>query len=326
MERSGHGLILGKFLPPHAGHQYLVRFAQNYVERLTVLVCTLDREPIPGELRYAWMRKLFPEAHVVHITDDVPQEPSEHPDFWHIWRNLVLQAAQEPIDFVFASENYGPRLAAEVGATFVPVDLSRSVVPVSGTAIRTRPLAHWQFLPECVRAYYVKRICIFGPESTGKSTLAKDLAAHFQTVHVPEFARQWLDPKGGVCEASDIPVIARGQAASEAALARQANRVLFCDTDALTTTIWSEVLFGHCPEDVHTAATQSRYDMTLLLDVDVPWVDDSQRFLPHTRREFFERCRLALEFHHRPYVVISGTWAERFQQACTVVGRQLQVR
>jgi NadR type nicotinamide-nucleotide adenylyltransferase len=321
MEKTGHGLILGKFLPPHAGHQYLVRFAQNFVERLTVLVCSLAREPIAGELRYDWMRELFPQARIIHITRDLPQLPSEHPDFWEIWRQVVFEAADEPIDFVFASEDYGHRLAKEVGAMFVPVDVGRQLVPVSGTVIRNEPLKNWSYIPECVRPYFVKRICLFGPESTGKSTLARDLAAHFGTVHVSEFARGLLDWKQGVCDVSDIPLIARGQAAAEDALARRANKILFCDTDLLTTTIWSEVLFGDCPSWIRDAAEQRRYDLYLLLNVDVPWVDDQQRYLPHARQEFFHRCQQVLESHHRPYVELQGNWAERFEQACRHIER-----
>lgn len=323
MAAAGHGLILGKFLPPHAGHEYLVRFGREFVERLTVLVCSLRREPIPGELRYGWMRELFPDVRVRHVTDDVPQEPSEHPQFWDIWRELVLREADGPIDYIFASETYGRRLAAEVGATFVPVDVERTQVPVSGTAIRTRPLANWSYLPECVRPYFVKRVCLFGPESTGKSTLARDLAARFQTQYVAEFARGWLDPKQGVCEAADIPIIARGQMAAEDALARRANRVLFCDTDPLLTTVWSDVLFGGCPEWIRAAAHARRYDLYLLTDVDVPWVDDAQRYLPHRRREFFERCQSLLVAQGRPFHVVRGTRDERFRSATAAVERLL---
>lgn len=122
-----------------------------------------------------------------------------------------------------------------------------------------------------------------------------------------------------MCEASDIPLIARGQAAAEEALARRANRILFCDTDLLTTTIWSDVLFRDCPAWIHEAAARRRYDLYLLLNVDVPWVDDRQRYLPHARQEFFERCQRMLQDQHRPFVVIQGTWAERFERACEAV-------
>lgn len=312
-------MILGKFLPPHAGHQYLVDFARHFVDRLTVLVCSVEREPISGRLRYRWMRELFPDVRVVHVTDENPQEPSEHPQFWRIWCDTIERSVGEPIDYVFASEDYGRRLAAELSATFIPVDLARSVVPISGTEIRTAPMEYWRYIPPCVRPYFVRRVCVFGPESTGKSTLARDLARHFRTVYAPEFARGWLDPRQGVCTPDDIPVIARGQRAAEEALARQANRVLFCDTDLLATTIWSEVLFGDCPQWVRDEADRRQYDLYLLLDVDVPWVDDAQRYLSHERQAFFEKCRQTLENGERPFVVIRGRWEMRFEQACRAI-------
>lgn len=317
--RAGVGLILGKFLPPHAGHEYLVQFGRGFASRLYVLVCTLEREPIPGHLRAVWMRELFPDVRVIHIAEDLPQEPSEHPEFWPIWREVVMRAVGEPIDFVFASEEYGHRLAAELGATFVPVDLARTQVPISGTAIRRDLLGNWSFLPPCVRPYFVKRIALFGPESTGKSTLAADLARHYGTVHVPEFARPWLDPWAGRCTAEDIPIIARGQAAAEEALARQANRLLFCDTDPLLTVVWSEMLFGDCPAEVRAAAAGRRYDLTLLLDVDAPWVDDQTRYHAHLRDAFVARCRGILESHGRPYVVLRGDWPARRAAAVEAV-------
>ncbi|HEX6986124.1 MAG TPA: AAA family ATPase, partial [Planctomycetaceae bacterium] len=219
---------------------------------------------------------------------------------------------------------YGQPLAELLGATFIPVDVAREAVPVSGTAIRDDPLRHWEYLPAPVRPYFVKRVCLFGPESTGKSRLARDLAAHFGTVWVPEFARGLLDRKAGRCDPEDIPLIARGQAASEEALARRANRVLFCDTDLLTTTIWSDVLFGRCPAWIAAEADCRRYDLTLLLDVDVPWVDDAQRYLPHLRREFFARCESELARRGRRYVVIRGSWEERFERAVAAVEEALR--
>src|SRR5687768_14796348 len=209
------GMLLGKFLPPHLGHQYLVDFARHYVDELIVLVCTLAREPIPGGLRFRWMREMFPQANVrlVHVTDDLPQEPADHPQFWDVWRGVVRRYIPEGSgpDYVFASESYGYKLAEVLGATFIPVDPSRQLVPVSGTAIRTDPMANWKYLPAAVRPYFVRRVCLFGPESTGKTTLAARLAEHFDTVWVSEHARPLLDPKAGVCEESDIPRIARGQ-------------------------------------------------------------------------------------------------------------------
>ncbi|MGE0755443.1 MAG: AAA family ATPase [Pirellulaceae bacterium] len=310
--RVRRGLVLGKFLPPHAGHEFLVRFASGFADQLTVLVCSLPRDPIPGELRYAWTRELFPHVRIVHVADELPQEPAEHPRFWPIWRDVVCRAAGGPLDYIFASETYGIRLAEEVGARFIPADLARGQVPVSGTRIRQQPLKYWDYLPPCVRPHFVRRVCLVGPESTGKSVLAARLAAHFRTRYVAEFARELLNLKHGVCDPADISDIARGQQAAEDALARQANRILICDTDALLTTVWSEMLFGSCPAEVRDLAASRSYDLYLLLDVDVPWVDDGQRFLAARRPEFFARCRQRLEELRRPYQIVGGDWEQRF--------------
>ncbi|MEZ4382115.1 MAG: AAA family ATPase [Nannocystaceae bacterium] len=313
------GLVLGKFLPPHAGHLHLVDFAQRMVDELCVVVGTLAAEPIPGALRYAWMRELAPAAAVVHLTDENPQHPSEDPDFWGIWRRSLERVLPAPVDLVFASEEYGETLAEVLGARFVPVDLGRAALPISGTAIRRDPWAHWSQLPRCVRPHFAARVAVFGPESTGKSTLAAGLARRYGTVAVPEYARTWLERRGGACTLEDMPIIARGQVAAEEALARAADRLLFCDTDPLATALWSEALFAEVAPAVREASAERRYDLTLLLDVDVPYVDDPVRYLPSGRARFFERCVDALEAAGRPYVVLRGDWHERWRRACVAV-------
>jgi NadR type nicotinamide-nucleotide adenylyltransferase len=202
----------------------------------------------------------------------------------------------------------------------VPAGGLRDHLPISGSEIRRSPWAHWDFLPEVVRPYYVGRISIFGPESTGKTTLAARLAAHYRTVWVPEYARTWLEltpEEGGLRPVvwEDMAVIARGQRAAEEALARQANRRLFCDTDPAATRIWSEVLFSKVPV-VHEGGP---YCLTLLLDVDVPWEADTVRYLPQNRGVFFRRCRDLLEERHRAYRVISGSWEDRWRQSVQAV-------
>lgn len=318
--KKTRGMVLGKFLPPHLGHLHLVEFARGFVDELTVVVGTLAREPIPGELRHRWMQELVPGARVVHLAEELPQDPSEHPQFWDLWRASLLRVfGGERPDFVFASESYGRRLAQELGARFVPVDLARAAVPVSGTAIRADPRAHWDRIPRCVRPYFTKRVCVFGPESTGKSTLARTLAAHFGTGWVPEYARTWLEVAGGEPVFEDLVTIARGQVASEEALARNARGVLVCDTDPLLTTIWSEVLFSKVDPELEAIARARRYDLYLLTDVDVPWVHDPVRYLPDERKSFFERCRAKLGSEGRPYVVIEGSWEQRATKAVAAV-------
>ena len=108
------GLVLGKFMPPHRGHQHLIDFARSYAEQVTVLVCSLADDTIPGSLRHHWVRRLHPDCRVVHVTEAVPQAPEEDPNFWPIWRDLIHRHEPRGIDLVFTSEAYGWRLADEL--------------------------------------------------------------------------------------------------------------------------------------------------------------------------------------------------------------------
>ena len=252
--KSGRGLIIGKFMPPHRGHVHLVDFARNYARDITVVVESVAGEPIDSALRYAWMQELAHGCHVHHLREHHPQQPSEHPDFWAVWTRTLHGIVGGDIDYLFASESYGRRLAAELSATFVPVDPARAAVTISGSELRAAPMTHWHALPACVRPYFVKRVCLFGPESTGKTTLAQQLARHFDSMAVPEYARTHLEAQAGKLAEHDLLAIVRGQVAAEEALARQANRLLFCDTDPLTTAIWSEVLYQRCDPAVTAAA------------------------------------------------------------------------
>lgn len=307
-----NGMLLGKFMPPHYGHVYLCDFASRCVDNLSIVVGTLPTEPIPGELRYQWMKTLFPSQRVIHLDEVLPQDPCEHSDFWNLWREALTRVLPNKPDLVFASEHYGHKLAEVLGAEFVPVDRSRTVQSISATEIRNNPAANWEMIPPCVRPYFLKRVCVFGPESTGKSTLATQLADHFGTIAVPEYARTWLDEKGPDLEESHLLRFAHGQAASEDSLAQHARRVLIADSDPLLTTVWSQALYGRCDSKIEALAQDRHYDLYLLADVDVPWVDDGVRYLPERRKEFFGACKATLEAKGRRYVVISGSWQDRF--------------
>ena len=320
------GLIIGKFLPPHHGHAYLIETALAQADRLIVLVCSLEREEIPGERRVAWLREMFPSVDVRHHTDENPSFPHEHPRFWALWTASIQRLVPTPPDLVFSSEDYGEELARRLGARHALVDRERRVVSVSGQQVRSDPMRFWSFLPECVRPEYARRIVVTGPESTGKTILARRLAEHFATSWVPEYARAFLDDKhaGGVvpsppCDASDIPEIARGQIASEDAAARSANRLLVCDTDLYVTRLYAEEYFEACPSWIRQAASSRRYALHLLLDADVPWVEDAQRDRPRLRQELLARLRLMLEQDGRAYVLISGSWGDRFERASAAV-------
>ncbi len=322
------GLIIGKFLPPHRGHQYLIDFGTSYVDELVVMVCSIEREPIPGDLRFQWVRDFFQEARVVHHSEEIPQEPKEHPDFWAIWQRAICKCAGEQIDYVFASEDYGWKLAEVLGAQYVPVNHERSLIPISATKIRNDPFQYWDFILPTAQPHFLKRVAILGPESAGKTTLAKQLAQHYQTIWVEEYARGLLNFTKGWCEEHHIPQIALGQRASEAALADQASRLIFSDTDILTTTVWSELLFHKCPQWIHAMAAGQKFDLTLLLDCDLDWENDGQRYMPEEseRQRFLEKLKAALHCVDRPYTLIQGRGEDRLNAAIREIDRRFLER
>ncbi len=210
-------------------------------------------------------------------------------------RSCNGKAHPEPIDFVYASEAYGARLAAEIGARFVPVDPGRDAVPAAGRAIIADPFRHWDFLPAPVRPYFTKSVCVFGPESTGKTMLARQLAQRFGTIAVPEYGRTYTDAFGTDCPPEAFLAIAQGHLAATAAAARQARRILVLDTDPVLTAVWSDMLQGSRDPWFETAPVA---DLYLLTDIDVPWVDDGTRYFPgcgEAGGALCPRCRTELE-------------------------------
>jgi HTH-type transcriptional repressor of NAD biosynthesis genes len=324
------GLVLGKFLPVHDGHLHLVRFARTFVHELTVVVEAIVDEPVPQAVRVAWLRALVPDVRVVALPGHHPQAPHEHPHFWDHWRAVLLDALGAPPDAVFASEDYGAPLAEALGSAFVPVDPARVGVDVSGTRVRADPLGHFDRLPPPVRAWYTLRVAVVGPESTGKSTLVRALGARFGAVTVPEYARTYLErhPRAAAEDitARDLELIAHGQVAAEDSLAYTSRGLLVCDTDALTTCVWSEHLLGSVPPSLAGLAEGRRYDLTLLLAPDVPWVRDGVRYVPHAGERFFARLRAALTAAGRVPVVLAGDFARRNGEAIQAVEALLRKR
>ena len=312
------GFLLGKFLPPHAGHLFMCRTAQALCDELTVLVCTLDREPINGNLRYGWMKKLLPEARVIHFTKDVPQEPADHPDFWEIWKGICKTAHPEPIDTVFGSEPYVMRLAQELDAKPVVIDPERLAFPVSGTAIRDNPYAHWAMVPGAVRPYYQKRVVVIGAESTGKSTLAPQLARHFNTLYVPEYGRIYDAFRTGEWSAASFAEIEAGHGAMREALATEAGPLLIEDTDELATRVWETALNGTSPDRPRPPRLA---DLYLLLGTDLPWRDDGTRYMAETafREKFQKAVEIELSEAGVRWQEIRGSGDQRLETAIAAV-------
>lgn len=170
------------------------------------------------------------------------------------------------------------------------------------------------------------KIVLFGPESTGKTTLAKQLAAYYKTVWVPEYAREYLQKKWNeerkICELDDMLPIAEGQMRLENAAGKRANTVLICDTDLLETKVYSEAYFeGYCHPILEKYALQNTYDLYFLTSIDVPWQADDLRDRPNQREKMFTLFQTALEKYQRTFSILEGSQEKRLSIAITEIDK-----
>ncbi len=175
------------------------------------------------------------------------------------------------------------------------------------------------------------KVVMFGPESTGKTTLARQLARHFNSVWVKEFARPYLQDKWNderkTCEYTDLLPIALGQMELENDLVKKSNNVLFCDTDILETLVYSETYYGGEVDPIlEKAAKNNTYDIYLLCNIDIPWEKDDLRDRPDRRQEMFDAFKDALEKNNRPYILIEGDKKTRLKKAVEVVNELLKLQ
>ncbi len=163
-----------------------------------------------------------------------------------------------------------------------------------------------------------------GPESTGKSTLTRELAAHYHTNYVPEYAREYISTIQRPYLLDDIVAIAKKQIELEHEQMNKGGRLLLCDTNLLVTKIWAENAFKVCPQFISENWNASDYGLHLLLNIDLPWVDDPQREHPHLREFFFDWYEEELIQTNAMYKIISGTASERFKNAKLAIDLYLE--
>lgn len=315
--KFGLGLVIGKFLPPHMGHLFLIRAACQQSERVTVIVCDRPDDPISGVLRAAWIRELEPSVEVLVIDDRYDADDSE------LWAGLTFGWLGRAPDAVFTSEDYGSRYACAMGCVHVCVDRARAAVPCSGTAVRADPFACWDFIAPPVRGFFTKRVCVLGAESTGTTTLSMALAAHYRTAWVPEYGREYSEIKQARGESewqsSEFLHIAAEQNRQENAAARQADRVLICDTDSFATHLWHRRYIGRFHTGIAALAAQRRCDLYLLTGDEIPFVQDGLRdgeHIRHTMHGWFEE---ALRGQPIPWLLLRGPHEARFSAAVQAI-------
>lgn len=174
----------------------------------------------------------------------------------------------------------------------------------------------------------IVKVVLFGPESTGKTTLSEQLARHYNTVWVPEYARDYLQEKWNnerkTCEPHDLLPIAEGQMRLENKLTKKATKILVCDTDLLETKVYSEAYYiGDCDPILEKYALQNSYDLYLLTYIDIPWEEDDLRDKPNEREEMFNYFKRTLEKYGKNFITLKGNKKQRLEKAINHIDQLL---
>lgn len=174
----------------------------------------------------------------------------------------------------------------------------------------------------------LKKIVILGPESTGKSTLCKQLAAHYNTEWCPEYAREYLLKNGMAYSYNDLLTIAKGQLALEeqTITAAKDKPLVFIDTDMYVMKVWCEFVFEKCHRFILDEIVHRKYDLYLLCNIDLPWVKDELREYPdlESRQKLYSIYKDIMINQSVPWIEVSGNYDERLTVAINTVESILQ--
>lgn len=165
----------------------------------------------------------------------------------------------------------------------------------------------------------IKKVCVIGPECTGKTDLSQFLAQHYQTSWVEEYARAYLNKLGRAYDQIDLLKIAHGQLRMEDEWVYEANKLLICDTNLIVIKVWSEHKYGNCDPDILKKIAERKYDLYLLTDIDIPWAEDPQREHPDKREYFRDVFQKEIAATGVPFIGISGEREVRRKKAIEAI-------
>jgi HTH-type transcriptional regulator, transcriptional repressor of NAD biosynthesis genes len=331
------GFIGGKFLPLHLGHVYAIVHASSIVDELYVVLSHSEirdkelcehtkMEYIPPQIRLRWLSLLtkdMPNVKVLSIEDEQRNDDYN----WKEGAQFIKTAIGKPIDFVFSSELDYNSIFEELypNSKHVLIDPNRRHVTISATTIRREGVfRHWEFIPDCVKPYFIKKIVVVGTESCGKSTLTKNLAKIYNTSYVSEYGRTVCEELGGcdgVIVKEDYQKIAYGHKLEEWQAIEKANKLVFIDTEATVTQFYSNLYNNEHQNVLDEMAKLQDYDLWLYLEPDVKWVNDGLRVHGEdvVRDQNNQHLKSLLNKHNIDYKILSGNYENRLKGAIKMI-------
>ena len=339
-KRFQRGLVVGKFSPLHRGHEFLIQRALAECDE--VVVISYSKPEWPGceaVRRDEWFAAVFPQVRHLAVTDErlcawvkpgeglreVPANDANETTHRRFCGFLCQHVLGITVAAVFTSEAYGDGFAAELTRFFreqqptaasvihVLIDLQRQLIPISGTLLRQDIHALREWLSPRVYASFVQRVCLLGGESSGKSTLAKELGRAFGTTYVAEYGRELWEAKSGALVFDDMRQIAEEQLRRENEAVLRARQYVFCDTSPLTTLFYSRHLFGKADPSLERLAERV-YDANILCAPDFAFIQDGTRQPETFRRLQHEWYCAELSRRGMSYLLVTGSLETRIDQ------------
>ena len=307
----------------------MIDYALERVKQLTIIICQTEKYKIPVEIRAAWIRELYPQVDLKILNHD-PSLDSVSTTISKKWADLTIKFLGFAPDVVFSSEKYGETYAYHMGCKHIMVDEKRINFHISGTEIRKNCFKYWEYLPAPVRAYYAKRIVVLGAESTGTTTLARDLSKYYQTAWVPEYGRFYYEGKmnskaNHSWTSDEFFHIAGKQNEMEEALAKQCDKIIICDTDALATTIWHKRYVGYKSKDLEKLVNTKNHALYILTNTDIPFKQDGTRDGQHLREWMNQLFLDELKSRKLNYIVVRGDKKTRLNRAVKEIDSLLKL-
>lgn len=335
------GFFGGKFLPLHLGHVYAIVQASSIVDELYLVLSNSEKrdkelcrdtkmEYIPAQIRLRWLSKLakdMPHVKVVSIEDFQGNDDYD----WKEGAQLIKKVIGKPIDYVFSSETGYNEIFKELypAAKHFLIDPIRTHVNISATAIRIEGVfRHWEFIPDIVKPYFVRKVVVVGTESCGKSTLTKNLAKIYNTTYVEEYGRIVCEELGGcdgIIVKEDYLQIAYGHKIEEIQAIEKANKVVFIDTEAIVTQFYSNLYNNEHQTVLDEIAKLQDYDLWLYLEPDVKWVNDGLRVHGEgeVRVKNNQHLKTLLKSHNIDYKILNGDYLDRLNGAIKLIDELL---
>lgn len=322
------GMYGGSFNPLHLGHVNDIIQAANQCKKLyVVLSVTDDPKEIDHRERYMWLKSVTQHMDNVEVIEIFDNNTSKDTYDWEAGARDIKERIAKPINVVFSGDDYKGKNRWEIlYPESIVVYFPREEINISSTEIRNNPYKYYDYLPRVVQQYYVKKVCVIGTESCGKSTLVRNLALYFNTTHVEEAGRYICDLAGGIDNMQKyhyFEILFKHKQLEKEALTN-ARKVMLVDTDSLITLYYynlgfkdNDLLNKAFSEVAQGISILNNYDLYLFLEPDVEWVQDGTRTYgeQEVREENNLTLKELLKKNGIEYVTIKGNYQERYEQS-----------